>query len=265
MVGGTILDECGHSHIQTNTLRTSVLCPTLLHTNLYFRIQNWIKSSKKRDLLEQLMSLCDLWKSCMTSHAAVSKKRQTKKREDECLQGLLEEYDITWKFNLSRAPWWGRQFERLIGVAKSTMYKVTGGVLTWSELSEVLLDVETQINWRSLSYVEDDVKLATLTMSSFLFQQTSQLPKEKTWRIEELDLRKCAKYCKNSLWRWWHREYLTPLRGQHNLPHKAAKFQPKARDVVIMKTENKNRGSWPPGIVNKTYPKKDGITRTVQL
>ena len=40
-------------------------------------------------------------------------------RRDERLQGLLEEYDITWKFNLSRAPWWGGQFERLIGVVKS--------------------------------------------------------------------------------------------------------------------------------------------------
>ena len=40
------------------------------------------------------------------------------------------------------------------------MYKVIGGgVLTWTELSEVLLDVETQINRRPLSYVEDDAEL----------------------------------------------------------------------------------------------------------
>ena len=50
------------------------------------------------------------------------------------------------------------------------MYKVIGGgVLTWDELSEVLLDVETQINRRPLSYVEDDVELPILTPSSFLF------------------------------------------------------------------------------------------------
>ncbi len=28
-------------------------------------------------------------------------------RRDEKLRGLLEQYDISWKFNLSRAPWWG--------------------------------------------------------------------------------------------------------------------------------------------------------------
>ena len=140
-------------------------------------------------------------------------------RGDERLQSLLEDYDITWKFNLSRAPWWGGQFERLIGVVKSAMYKVIGGgVLTWTELSEVLLDVETQINRRPLSYVEDDVELPTLTPSTFLFQRTSQLPEEKTWRIKDLDQCKRAKYlrnCKNNLWRRWQREYLTASRERH--------------------------------------------------
>lgn len=32
-----------------------------------------------------------------------------------------------------------------------------GGVLTWEELSEVLLDVETQINRQPLNYAKDDV------------------------------------------------------------------------------------------------------------
>ncbi|XP_028413536.1 uncharacterized protein LOC114536372 [Dendronephthya gigantea] len=38
--------------------------------------------------------------------------------EDERLHSHLEECSITWKFNLSRAPWWGGQFERLIGIVK---------------------------------------------------------------------------------------------------------------------------------------------------
>ena len=33
-------------------------------------------------------------------------------RKDEKLRGLLEGYEIKWKFYLSRAPWWGGQFER---------------------------------------------------------------------------------------------------------------------------------------------------------
>ena len=99
----------------------------------------------------------------------------------------------------------GGQFERLIGVIKNAMYKVVGGgVLTWDELSEVLLDVETQINRRPLSYVKDDVELPIFTPSKFLFQRTSELPQQETWRIRDRDLRKRAKFlktCKDNLCR----------------------------------------------------------------
>lgn len=78
-------------------------------------------------------------------------------------------------------PLVGDQFERMIAVVKSSMYKVIGGAtLTWPELSEVLLDVETQVNRRPLSYVEDDVEFPILTPSTFLYQRTNQLPEEET-------------------------------------------------------------------------------------
>lgn len=190
-------------------------------------------------------------------------------RDDERLHGLLEQHEIKWKFNLSRAPWWGGQFERLIGVVKASMYKAIGGAtLTWSELSEVLLDVETQVNRRPLSYVEDDVELPILTPATFLYQRTNHLPEEETWRITDRDIRRRAKYlrtCKDQMWSRWQREYLTALRERHNLMHRVTKFQPKKGDVVIVKTDNKNRGTWPLAIVNEVYPGSDGVIRTVQL
>ena len=107
-------------------------------------------------------------------------------RKDEKLQGYLESQDIQWKFNLSRAPWWGGQFERLIGVVKQALYKNIGGAtLKWHELSEVILDIEIQVNRRPLSYMEDDVEMATLTPSTFLFQQPSLLPDSEPWHEED--------------------------------------------------------------------------------
>ena len=44
-----------------------------------------------------------------------------KLRKDEHRKGLLDEYQIKWKFNLSRAPWWSGQFESLIAVIKMAM------------------------------------------------------------------------------------------------------------------------------------------------
>ena len=109
----------------------------------------------------------------------------------------MEQHDISWKFNLSRAPWWGGQFERLIAVVKSAMFKVIGGAkLSWLELSEVLLDIETQINRRPLSYLEEDVQFPTLTPESFIHQRSTQIPEQEAWRIKETDLRKRAKFLK---------------------------------------------------------------------
>ena len=59
---------------------------------------------------------------------------------------------ITWQLNLSRAPWWGGQFERLVGLVKRALYKSMGGAnLTWSELEDVILDAEIALNNRPLS------------------------------------------------------------------------------------------------------------------
>lgn len=112
-------------------------------------------------------------------------------RTDERLQGYLADYEIQWHFNLSHAPWWGGQFERLIGVVKQAMYKTIGAAtLSWAELSEVILDVETQINHRPLDYMEDDVELPTLTPSTYLFQRTNLLPELEPWHGEEKELRR---------------------------------------------------------------------------
>ena len=87
-----------------------------------------------------------------------------KVRKDERLNTFLSTHKITWQFNLSRAPWWGGQFERLNGVMKSAFYKTVGqGQLSWDELIEVLLDIEIVLNNRPLSYAEDDIQLPMLT------------------------------------------------------------------------------------------------------
>ena len=68
-------------------------------------------------------------------------------RKDEKLQGYLQDHEILWQFNLTIAPWWGGQFERLIVVVKQAMYKAIGGAnLNWNELSEVILDVEVPLS-----------------------------------------------------------------------------------------------------------------------
>ncbi|XP_046862793.1 uncharacterized protein LOC124456377 [Xenia sp. Carnegie-2017] len=128
--------------------------------------------------------------------------------------------------------------------------------------------IPMQINRRPLSYVESDVQLPVLTPELFLFQRSNHLPEQKLWVESDPDSRKRARYlksCKQALWKRWSKEYLTALREQHNMSHWTKKFIVNVGDVVLIKSNEKNRGKWPLGIVIETYPGRDGVIRGVML
>ena len=54
---------------------------------------------------------------------------------DEKFQNFLAHQAIQWQFNLSRAPWWGEQFERMVGLLKGALHEsIRNGMLSWPEL-----------------------------------------------------------------------------------------------------------------------------------
>ena len=140
--------------------------------------------------------------------------------KDERLHDWLARHEIKWQFNTSRAPWWGGQFERIVGLVKQALYKAGGStLLTWDTLQDLLLDVEVALNNRPLSYVEDDLQLPVLTPNSLMFHRPNQIPTQDYRDIEEADLRKTAKRiekCKDMMWRRWTNEYVRGLRERHN-------------------------------------------------
>ena len=175
---------------------------------------------------------------------------------------------IRWQFNLSRAPWWGGQFERLIGLVKRALYKTIGnGYPKWNELQEILLDIEVALNCRPLSYLENDVQLPTLTPNSMLFVGSTFAPELEAHHHKEVDLRKRARHlqkCKDTMRRRWSNEYLRGLRERHNLKHEKKSFTVKG-DVVIIRSDERNRGKWPLGVVEELYPGWDGVVRAVKV
>lgn len=189
--------------------------------------------------------------------------------KDERLQTYLSTNQIKWQFNLSRAPWWGGQFERMIGLVKTALNKTIGnGLLRWEELQEVLLDVEINLNNRPLSYVEDDVQLPLLTPNSLLFFNSNVLPELQPHHVETADLRKRAKHllkCKEAMWRRWSQEYLRSLRERHGAQAGTGGDKPSVGDVVIFKSGERNRGKWPLGIVENLIVGNDGVVRGARL
>ena len=123
--------------------------------------------------------------------------------KDEKFHGYLALHHIAWQLNLSRAPWWGGQFERMIGLVKQAFYMSIGGAhLTWGELEEVILDVEVTLNNRPLTYVEDDIQLPVLTPNTMMLGQPNLLPEDDVDSMEDGDPKKRARYirhCKDVL------------------------------------------------------------------
>ena len=193
----------------------------------------------------------------------------SKVRKDEKFHHYLAQHDVAWRFNLSRAPWWGGQFERLIGVFKSAFRKAVGnGTLSRNELSDVVLDIEIAINNRPLSYLEDDVDMPVLTPSSMLHLRPNQLPELSTYRIQEPDLRKRAKYlqrCKEVMWSRWTKEYVRSLRERHSRSGGQQTPHPSVRDVVIIQDESRNRNLWKLGIVDNLIVGRDRIVRAAKI
>ena len=189
-------------------------------------------------------------------------------RDEELHEFLIKE-NISWRFNLSRAPWWGGQFERLIGITKQALHKSLGKTnLYWNELEEVLLDIEINMNNRPLTYIEDDIQYPVLTPNSMILGRDTAALQENPKDEDESDWKKRQRYikrCKEAAWRRWQREYITALRGKHDMKHKSSEKEIKVGEIVMVKGEDKRRGTWKIGRVDELFVGKDGITRGVRI
>ena len=136
--------------------------------------------------------------------------------------------------------------------------------LKWSELEDVLLDVELALNNRPLSYVHDDVQMPILTPNIMIFGQPNHIPEEGVGDVCDKDLHKRAKYlqkCKDSIWKRWTNEYLCGLRERHNMTHQSKELHLERGDVVLIRGDERNRGRWKIGIVDQLIIGIDAVVR----
>ena len=190
----------------------------------------------------------------------------------EKLHDFLASQEMAWRFNLSRAPWWGGQFERLVGLMKKTLFKSLGkSKPRFEEFKALLLDIEVTINNRPLGYIEDDIQSEVLTPNLMMFDYPVEIPHLDNINEDlnaTVSLKNRYRYLKSArqrIWARWSNEYVKYLRERHDLTHRGNGKQPREGDVLLIKGDERNRAHWKIGIVKEVFPGKDGHIRAVRL
>ena len=108
-----------------------------------------------------------------------------------------------------------------------------------------------------------------LSLAPFICPWVSEdVPELGPKHIQDYDLRKRAKYlskCEDALWSRWTKEYLRGLRERHRLKCKGDSTHPAKGDVVIIKSDDKNRAQWKLGVVIDLITGRDGVVRGAKL
>ena len=208
-------------------------------------------------------------KLIVSDNAKVFKSTATwinKIRKSERLQNHLAKQDISWRFNLSKSPWWGGMYERLIQDVKKTLYKTLGRTnLSYEHLEAVIIDIEKNLNNRPLTYLESDGgEEQVLTPNMLMWGQNAHPLEEDEDEDEISALNKRLKETKNHAWRRWRHEYIHSLLESHRINRKTAKV-PEIGEIVLVVGDEKNRGHWKKGKVIQHIQGKDGVVRGVSL
>ena len=198
---------------------------------------------------------------------ATNKWLSTLKKNND-LASFIGRQQIVWKFNLSRAPWWGGFFERLIGVMKRCLSKVIGRkLLNFGELEEVLLDVEQTMNNRPLSYQGEDFDQPVLTPNVLLRGRCSPVLDEDLHVLEEEITKRAVFVQKNKehLRKRFLREYVHALEERQRNAKQSTGRIPKIGEVVLLKGDTKDKAKWKLGRVVRNVTGNDGVVRGLKL
>ena len=148
--------------------------------------------------------------------------------ESTVLKETLNRQHVEWRFIPKRAPWFGGFWERLIGLTKSCLKKVLGRAsVNLVTLQTIVVEIETILNDRPLTYVSSDVKdEQPLTPAHLLYgRRITCLPNESLEEDELIDLnfnenveiQRNAKrvLLQRHFYQRWRQEYLTSWREFH--------------------------------------------------
>ena len=183
------------------------------------------------------------------------------------LQDFLTERKIEWKFICPRAPERGAFWERLNRSLKEPLRKILGkALLSFTEMSTVLTDIECTLNQRPLTYQGSDPKnpMPITPAHLALGRALEALPPHRDDpTISTTKRYRHIQSVLNHFWKRWSREYVPNLMTRKKWRQEMK--VPSAGDVVMITEENTSRPKWQIARVIEGIKGKDGLVRTFRL
>ena len=190
---------------------------------------------------------------------------------------FYKRYRVKWNFIIQRAPWRGGVWERLVGMTKNSLKKVVGkSLITLEELNTIIVQIESRLNDRPLTYICDDNRdQSPLTPSHLIFGRriicfpyinTEELDDPSFCVSSHENLSNRQLYCQsilNDFWKRWRREYLTSLRERMTLCKNSNNLIKPGQIVLIH--DDCPRVSWKMGKISELLPSDDNVVRSVSL
>ena len=186
----------------------------------------------------------------------------------------LTDQRTSWRFIVARAPWWGGFWERMVRSVKRCLKKVVGRTtLTFDELGTLLIEIESVVNSRPLTYVYDDQEGVSyaLTPAHLIYgRQLATSPNASHFEIVSTNktLTRRARHHKNLLTQLtnrWRKEYLSSLLEFRGAKLKGSGSPVKVGDVVILKNHNIKRIFWKLAKVIELLSGSDGVARAALI
>ena len=199
--------------------------------------------------------------------------------ESPTVQDVLRTRNCVWKFTTPRAPWQNGFTERMIGIVKSCLRKVLHKrKVSLDELRTIIVEVETRVNNRPLTYLDDStVNIEALTPSHLIHgRRINPMPNlDMEEEVQDpdledltLELRRKYQFLNKILNEWdkqWSVNYLLSLRENYYGARPASRdSNPKVGEVYILKTEQP-KSQWPLAKVVEVMPDREGVIRAVKV
>lgn len=190
------------------------------------------------------------------------------------VQDYLTNNGVTWKFIVEKAPWWGGFWERLVRSTKRCLKKCIGrSSLNFEELRTLLVEVETTINNRPLTYIYDDKNGITqpLTPSDLIYgRQIGRTPSQRQSEIISTyqSLTRRAKYhyrLLEGVVQRWKKEYLTSLLEVSSKKGTDKSLAIAEGDIVLLKEDTPARAWWKVAKIEQLLKGKDDKVRAATI